>query len=58
MAMNVMESAQRGAMAQMTSFQFMILWLRQDSGTAFYHANVLGAVIFGANMTAGALGYM
>lgn len=58
MAMKVMESTHRGYMAQVTSFQFMILWLGQDSGTAFYRANLFGAAIFVGNMTAGALGYM
>jgi hypothetical protein len=39
------------AMAQMASFELMVLLLAQDSGTAFTNSTLLGAVVGGYYLT-------
>jgi len=39
------------AMAQMASFELMVLLLAQDSGTAFNNSTLLGAVVGGYYLT-------
>jgi hypothetical protein len=39
------------AMAQMASFELMVLYLAQDSGTAFTNSTLLGAVVGGYYLT-------